>query len=230
MGSEMCIRDRHRAALQFVLDELSAQLSQYICKDATHTRVSVYSVENDEFVLLCRTSSNPTLERRGRPSYPLNKGAIGQAWANVWAIVNSEETEREEWEVSLTNAGFTPEEAAGLTMHARSILAHRLDRGTTKLGVVVFESEQFELFDAADLKKVRGSRLYQALTEVVRASHAHLPRVKQRQEELEGQAPTVVMPEPVWKSAKTSTSRSDLTMTGIVPVSDEPSTPERGLD
>lgn len=190
---------QHRAALQGALDELLSQLAAYVYGDTVDARVSAYSVEGNEFVLLARHSKNPAYEKRGRSSYKLTQGAIGVAWAREWVLENSETETRTEWEEGLVEQGFSLEEARGLTMYARSIYGQRLDRGTTKAGVVVFEAEDKDKFNVKTLKKVERSYLRETLAAVISASHGFFPRVQERQQELEGTAPVALVPEPVWK-------------------------------
>jgi hypothetical protein len=192
--------DEHRGALQGALDELLMQLHKYVCGDVVDTRVSVYSAEAGEFILLARYSLNPLLERRGRSSYPLAQGAIGVAWAKRWVIDNSEDESRATWEASLVaGQGFSADEAAGLTMHARSIYAARLDRGQSKAGVVVFECEEPDRFTVKTTAKVERSYLRETLAAVVSASHVYFPRVKERQTELANVAVLPSPQSPPWK-------------------------------
>lgn len=193
--------DEHRRALQGALDTLLAELGGYICGDSVDTRVSVYSVEDDEFVLLARHSENPNLERRGRSSYPLTQGAIGVAWGRRSFIDNSEEDDREAWKRNLRAQGFSAEDVEGLKMYTRCIYAQRLDRGNIKAGVVVFECEAPNRFDSKTMSKVSKSRLHNALAVLVSASHGHFPRVKERESERQGIEAPALVPEPVWKRA-----------------------------
>ncbi|MDQ1082839.1 MULTISPECIES: hypothetical protein [Microbacterium] len=190
--------EAHRAALQGALDEILLQLHTYVCDQEVDTRVSVYSVEDDEFILVARCSSNPFLEQRGRSSYPLSQGAIGVAWAKKFVIENNEHADREAWEASLVSQGFTTAEAAALTMHSRSIYAERLDRDNRKTGVVVFECEEQDRFTSATLKKVQRSYLRETLAAVLSASHVYLPHVRDRHSQLADTQPAP--PEPKWKS------------------------------
>ena len=202
--------EEFRAALQGAVDQLIIQLHDYICGDVVDCRVSVYSVEEDEFVLLGRYSQNPNLERRGRPSYPLDQGTIGKAWAKQFAIENDPEPDRQKWEAGLGDRGFSASEAAALTMHSRSVYAQRLDRGSEKVGVLVFECEAQERFTLNAFRKVDKSHLAKALAEITRASHVHLPRVQERLEERQNRQPLVVVPEPAWKQSVLSVGAADL--------------------
>lgn len=48
----------------------------------THSeRISVYRVNNNQFVLMGRASENPNFEQPGRKSYPITEGFIGKGWA-----------------------------------------------------------------------------------------------------------------------------------------------------
>lgn len=86
-----------------------------------------------------------------------------------------------------------------LTMLARSICAIRLDHSSDKVGVIVMESETFERFTVATLKRARASLLLAAAAEIVASGHSHFPRVVEREDERHGRHPTVPTPEPRWK-------------------------------
>lgn len=77
--AERDLADAHRA-LQASLDSLLSHLLDDRSVNKPTCRVSAYSVEHDRFVLLSRRSTNPMHERRGRPTYSLDTGVIGEAW------------------------------------------------------------------------------------------------------------------------------------------------------
>lgn len=55
-----------------------------------HTeRISVYKIFDNNFILMGRTSSNPTLRKPGRNHYPLDEGFIGKAWAEGELYINN---------------------------------------------------------------------------------------------------------------------------------------------
>lgn len=193
----------HRSDLQMVLDSLVTQLLEHICKSATDCRISAYSVEGSEFLLLSRCSKNPLLEVRGRPSYPLAEGNIGQAWAKEWAIQDHESTERAEWEESLVDGGlFAPQIASTLTMQSQSICAQRIDRGSDKIGMIVLECENPGRFTQATIKRIQSSLILKSIADILWSSHTHFPRVAERQAELTSAVPARLIPEPDWKRAK----------------------------
>lgn len=192
-------------ALQSVLEAALAQLMIDRSFANAESRISAYSVEHDRFVLLARHSVNPVLERRGRATYPLDKGVIGKAWAAGSATRTDDVETREEWEELLVENGeFTAEEAAGLTMWARSICAVRVDLGPThKLGMIVVESEVKNAFVDGTAKTLRSRPIYSAVADIIQW-HEHFPRAKEWHEErLNGQA-TKRLQEPAWKSAQAS--------------------------
>ena len=191
-------------ALQSVLEAALAQLMIDRGFANAESRISAYSVEHDRFVLLARHSTNPVLERRGRPTYPLDKGVIGQAWAAGSATRTDDVESRQEWEEMLVDSGeFTADEAAALTMWARSICAVRVDLGTHKLGMIVIESEMKGAFADGTAKHLRGRPIYSAVSDIVQW-HEHFPRAKEwHDERMNGQA-TQRLQEPAWKSAKTA--------------------------
>jgi hypothetical protein len=202
--------EEKRSAIQRSLEAIIRRIALHVFKDAIDSRISAYSVEGDEFVLLARHSSDPTLERRGRPSYPMRQGAIGAAWSKKSSLFNSAAESRADWESEIARTeGFTVEEARALTMHARSICAVRLDNGPEKVGVIVLESETHQKFGVAELRRVRDSLLLDAAAEVVAVAHDHFPRVEARRNERDGSRESVGVPEPKWKSPDPAPLDSD---------------------
>lgn len=196
-------RSGHQDELQLALDTLVTQLLEYVCKESYDCRLSAYSVEGEEFLLLSRCSRNPLLEVRGRASYPLTEGNIGVAWAKSWTIQDYAATDRAQWEEALADSGlFPPETASLLTMQSHSVYAQRIDRSDQKLGMLVFECENPDRFDANSRKKVQSSYILKTIAELLSRSHQLFPRVLARQEELTNSIPSISIPEPRWKSAK----------------------------
>lgn len=189
-------------ALQSALDELLRRLLNHVSGDCNDCRLSAYSVEDDEFVLLARASVNPLHERRGRTHYPLNKGVIGRAWQHVRALVNFEHTQRDLWEQQQhEEQDFTVDEAKGLSMQSNSLLALRLDSPTQKVGVIVFECTEPAEFNLKTQQKLERSLLVQVLISMVASSHQHFQRVRERQSERADGPSKTFLEEPAWKSS-----------------------------
>lgn len=189
-------------ALQDTLDTALTHLLVDLKLNTPECRVSAYSVEGEQFVLLSRQSSNPRHEKRGRATYALDKGVIGQAWARDSAFrVYSAQT-RAEWDREMASTGdFTIDEARALTMFARSILAIRVDQAQTeKVGMLVFESTEPDAFDATSAGKMRRRGLHAAIADVI-AWHDHFPRAKDWKDERSGKGAVNRLEEPAWKSA-----------------------------
>lgn len=196
---------RHaQAALQAALDSLLMHLLKDRSLDNPSCRVSAYSVEHDRFVLLSRRSVNPSLERRGRQTYPLEKGVIGQAWERQSARSEFEVESREEWEMELVSSeGFNADEARALTMFSRSILAVRVDSATDdKLGMLVFESESKTSFTASSADTLRRRPLFSAVADLIAGWHEHFPRAKEWNQERDGGPVVHYLTEPAWKNPR----------------------------
>lgn len=193
-----------QAALQAALDSLLMHLLKDRSIADPSCRVSAYSVEQDRFVLLSRRSVNPTLERRGRRTYPLEKGVIGQAWARQSARSNFDVESREEWEAELVSSeGFTGEEARALTMLSRSILAVRVDSpADDKIGMLVFESESTDAFAASSAEALRRRPLFSAVADLISGWHEHFPRAKEWNQERDGGPAVRYLAEPAWKNPR----------------------------
>lgn len=193
-----------RKSLQNSIDTfLLIQLRLLKLDEEPGVRISVYSVEGPEFVLIARRSKNPDYERRGRAAYPLRQGVIGEAWRNDSALLASEAETRDEWEAEcVALGGFSAEEARHLTMMARSIVAVRLDtRPGQKVGMLVVESEDQAKFTRQTIVAVRRSAAHHGLIDLLDESHTQFPRVIERAGELEGKpSPTPILDEPVWKN------------------------------
>lgn len=192
-----------RKSLQSTIDTLlQIQMKLLRLDGDSGVRISVYSVEHDEFVLIARRSKNPEHERRGRPSYPLQQGVIGDAWRSDSANYVSKATTRAEWNAECVEQGFTEEEAAALTMMARSTAAIRIDTfAGDKVGMLVIESEDKEQLTKATITNVRRSAAFQGLIAIISESHSQFPRVLERENEREGKPnPTPILDEAVWKN------------------------------
>lgn len=193
-----------RHALQNAMDVLVRHHLNHLRAWTPDARISVYSVEGEEFVLVSRRSKNPTHERRGRPAYSLARGVVGEAWENGTAQRFSESTIRDEWERELVASGdFTESEVRELTMMARTIHATRLDaQDGEPVGMLVLESTRQRRFKDGILKSMLGATAH-AMSLILTNSHSEFPRVIERSHEREGStSETPVLIEAAWKSSK----------------------------
>lgn len=95
----------------------------------------------EAFVPLARHSDNPALAKFNRASYPDNQGLIGQGWQEGVASLRDLPEDRQQWNLHLAEEyGYSKSEAAGLSMHSRSLLALRIDWSTEHAGILVIES------------------------------------------------------------------------------------------
>jgi len=127
------------------LEELSNDLWLY-----SDGRVSLFLCKGEHFVLAGRYSSNKPFQRTtARPTYALDQGVIGAAWARGKAedpelpypgAVNASRPTKQWLDHQLRRHNLPEEIAAGFTMKSRSYAAIRLDRPHRPLGVLVVES------------------------------------------------------------------------------------------
>lgn len=194
-----------RKSLQATLESLLwIQLGHMQFRDP-QSRISIYAVRRDEFVLVARRSNNGEYERHGRLSRPLNQGVIGEAWRSASKIRSIDVETRDEWEAEcVASDSFTPTEAMNLTMFARSICAVRLDtHAGDKIGMVVLESETANLFTQSTISKWRKSVLHPAFVEILAESHSHFPRIREREQERAGSRKVQkLLTEPDWKNPR----------------------------
>ena len=97
----------------------------------THNeRISLYIIDNGEFVCCSRFSQNPNYEKRGRTSYPLNEGVIGEAWSTgVEFIASLPDVKRgQDTYIKRTKTKYNIPEStvAKFSMFPRLILGYRI--------------------------------------------------------------------------------------------------------
>lgn len=201
--TEQDLADAH-GGLQAALDSLLMHLLKDRGVAKPTCRISAYSVERDQFVLLSRSSVNPMHERRGRPTYALDTGVIGEAWAREGARQRFVVDTREEWEAELVSSGgFIPEDARALKMFSKSIIAVRVDTASgNKVGMLVLESEDKDEFAPSSVEALRKRPLTLAVTDLIAGWHEHFPRAKELHRELEGGTPKRYLSEPSWKNPR----------------------------
>lgn len=195
--------DAHKA-LQAALDSLLSHLIRDQGFAKPTCRISAYSVEHDQFVLLSRRSTNPMHERRGRATYELGVGVIGDAWAREGAHQRFDVDTRAEWEAELVaSGGFSVETAQSLKMFSKSLIAVRVDSAEgDKIGMLVLESEDADEFTASSIDRLRRRPLTSAVTELISGWHQHFPRAKEWHYELESGKPKRYLAEPQWKNPR----------------------------
>lgn len=189
-------------ALQAALDSLLWHLLKDRSIHKPTCRISAYSVEHDRFVLLSRRSVNPVHERRGRPTYSLEAGVIGEAWAREGARQRFDVDSREEWEAELVSSGgFLLEDARALKMFSKSIIAVRVDTADgDKVGMLVLESEDKDEFAPSAVDALRKRALTSAVASLVAGWHEHFPRAKEWHHERENGKQKQYLAEPAWKN------------------------------
>jgi hypothetical protein len=111
----------------------------------TTSRVSLFAVEYRNARLVARRSLNPALQTAARRPYPLNKGAIGQAYEHgrAYEAPLPPATDLQRWNSAQAVGHRLDLQTAGLLrMRPRSYLIVRLDdAGGAPKGLVALESE-----------------------------------------------------------------------------------------
>ncbi|MDT0182475.1 hypothetical protein Q9S36_20060 [Microbacterium sp. ARD31] len=136
--------DEHAAGLESVLRAMLVGLLHELNIYRDDTRASIYARDGESFVRLARVSKNPVLKAGGRPSYPADQGVIGLAWREGKASLTNLPEDRADWEAKMVEYGLSAEDAQGLRMHCKSIVALRVDGPGPEfdsLAIVVYESE-----------------------------------------------------------------------------------------
>lgn len=112
-------------------------------------RVSVYHHKVDHFSLLCRYSSNPELEKKGRPAYPDDQGFIGKGFRENFLHTEnlpnpSSNLDRYVEEV-MKQCAIKKEVLADLSMKSRSYTVYAIENPITtkRIAVIVFESTKY---------------------------------------------------------------------------------------
>lgn len=136
------------ALVDAVWEELE-ELANHLCL-YSDGRVSLFLCYEDHFVLAGRYSANPPFQRTtARPSYPIDQGIIGAAWARGKAAddampdpspITAARPTKGWLDQQLKRHGVPEEVAVRFTMKSRSYAAVRLDRPHRRLGVLVLES------------------------------------------------------------------------------------------
>ncbi|MBS5748502.1 MAG: hypothetical protein KHW47_02940, partial [Actinotignum schaalii] len=147
---------RHQSGIVCqALDHLMARIANGLSRPGTVLRGSIYRHSGDIFFLVARWSSNPRLTQVGRRTIPDDKGILARAWETGFLARSKMPEDREEWnEVQTFNSGLTLEEAASLTLHARSIAAYRLEHQSQPVGVFVLESPSAQGVSSSTLDKL----------------------------------------------------------------------------
>ncbi len=115
-------------------------------------RVSIYTHDEGLFWMLGRYSISPVLKARGRPHYPADQGAIGQAWRDGHAYVGSlpdpQLNEDEYYEELKSTYNIPKGVAREFSMKSRCIVAFAVydSKESQRKAVIVFESVNEEQF------------------------------------------------------------------------------------
>ena len=134
--------------LRLMRDELMAL--RLAAKHYSNERVSLYRHEPDGFTLVARCSASPPFnESLGREVLPLNRGVLGQAWANNSAsrldlpdAGQNNAAPKKAWlRAQEKYCEIEPEIAAAFTMRSQSYTAFRIAGADGQgEGAIVFES------------------------------------------------------------------------------------------
>lgn len=152
-------------------------------------RVSIYKIQNDKFILLGRYSNHNEYNKRGRDSYPTNKGFISEGWNKgefsiydipKWTKSNS----GREYKNYVKN--FCKENDIGniddatlkkITMKSRSFFIKTIENGKSDsrqdIGIIVFEKMEPSQIDSDTIKQKISENIQQvkALMRTMKTIH-----------------------------------------------------------
>lgn len=160
----------HAAGVESMLRAILVGLLHELNIYRDDTRASIYARDGDSFIRLARVSKNPVLKAGGRPSYPADQGVIGLAWREGKASLTKLPEERADWEEKMAEYGIPAEEARGLRMHCKSIVALRVDGPAPEfdpLAIVVYESEAKRGVHGTTIDNTRGLDGWKTLTAAI---------------------------------------------------------------
>jgi hypothetical protein len=125
-------------------------------------RVTIYGHQQGVFVLLGRFSLTPKYNAVGRPFYPEDQGVIARAWQSGEAHAELPDPEQN-WDryltISETEWNLPRDVIEKMGMRSCSYTAFPIydHKGTTRIGVIVFESTVPNVFDEKQRKRLGGA-------------------------------------------------------------------------
>lgn len=190
LRSELDVRDfeinDHKRNISAVLERAARRaLEDSGIEKVGDARISVYVDREQEFVLVSRWSQNAELRKPGRASFPLGQGLIGKAWRESGgaACKNSMSGDRDRWEKEQCDTyGFTAEQAANLTMHARTVAAVRVD-GYNASPVIVIESKNIKILTLRATRELGRHDSFVCIADMLSAPNSELPSVHEVRDE-----------------------------------------------
>lgn len=140
------LRDYKRTTTQAVtelLEDLGRRSCEALNINNEHTRITFYGHSTKGFVPLARYSMNPSIMRIGRTLYPEEQGIIWDTWTNAKANFTARGAKTEQDLIAMhVNTGVPEQVVKEFNMIPRYMIGIRLDQDSTRLGVVIVESQK----------------------------------------------------------------------------------------
>lgn len=118
-------------------------------------RISLYLHESDRFILAGRYSKNVEYNKRNRSAYPDNQGCIGKVWhegGECFVCLPTDEAEL--YSVLKSEYGIDKGIAKSLRMKSKLYCGIALDHGSTRVGIIMFESLNEDGLIEQDIKSI----------------------------------------------------------------------------
>lgn len=157
-------------ALESALRILLIRLSKHCALEGHSDRFSVYYFHDEQFFMVSRYAKHPSLEARGRESYPASEGAIGAAWnSESGQALVSMPPSKEAWKKAARKQGISDAAIVSMSMKSLGLAGHRLEAGERSVGVIVAESTLSGRIKPLHLDQLAGSHIVAAIAELVAA-------------------------------------------------------------
>ena len=173
--------------IDLIFDNHLKSIARSLCF-SNNERISLYIVDNDKFVCCSRVSPSPKYKLRGRSSYPLNEGVIGEAWNNgVEFDVRFPDANKDMAsyiKYTKEKYGISEKTIRNFTMYPRVILGYRISNHdcSDHNAIVVVESTNKKNADKDRILTVL-ERNRECLYELIKDFHDFIPALARAEEE-----------------------------------------------
>lgn len=161
--------EREKETLQKILRGVGRNLLDElgIWSDGT-CRLSLYGHVGEVFYLILRISSNPELQKAGRPTYPDNQGSLALLWKK--AQLDQSSQNKESAKKKAIKHGIPKEVVDNLTMYPRRMVGIRIENDSREsVGIALLESESPQELDNA-LDEMGSSTTFETVVAIVSAA------------------------------------------------------------
>ncbi|MGO1544799.1 MAG: hypothetical protein ACTHXA_10730 [Gulosibacter sp.] len=163
-------------AVRRALDHIVQEIMDDLRVNRAETRGSVYRHRNDDFLLVSRWSENPKLHKIGTLEFSDDQGVLAEAWERGFASTQDMDEDLEKWRIMQEEQyNVSRDRVLKLTMHARSMLALRIDHNGDQLGAIVLESRRPRGLTTRHLAQLKEHILVRAIAPLLSIPWSHLP-------------------------------------------------------